>query len=116
LHVACKVTTRDYGLKHLIVQHTSKKYLPIYLSRIRPPMRLRASFKLEVTHFLIFGSRAWARIPYEKRKALDPQSTDCIFFLYLDGVKGYRLIDLSSDWIIIEHSVKFKESVSHVPQ
>jgi hypothetical protein len=31
-------------------------------------------------------------------------------------VKGYRLIDLSSDRLIIEHSVQFEESVSHVPQ
>ena len=32
------------------------------------------------------------------------------------GVKGYRIIDLSSDRLIIERSVQFKESVSHVPQ
>jgi hypothetical protein len=31
-------------------------------------------------------------------------------------VKGYRLIDLSSDHLIIERSVQFEESVSHVPQ
>jgi hypothetical protein len=31
-------------------------------------------------------------------------------------VKGYRLIYLSSDQLIIERSVQFKESVSHVPQ
>jgi hypothetical protein len=31
-------------------------------------------------------------------------------------VKGYKLIDLSLDWLIIEHSVQFEESVSHVPQ
>jgi hypothetical protein len=31
-------------------------------------------------------------------------------------VKGYRLIDISSDWIIIDRSVQFKESVLHVPQ
>jgi hypothetical protein len=31
-------------------------------------------------------------------------------------VKGYRLIDLSSDRLIIEHSVQFEESVSHAPQ
>jgi hypothetical protein len=31
-------------------------------------------------------------------------------------VKGYRLIDISLDQFIIEHSVQFKESVSHVPQ
>jgi hypothetical protein len=28
--------------------------------------------KLEVTHFCIFDSRVWTRIPSEKRKALDP--------------------------------------------
>jgi hypothetical protein len=31
-------------------------------------------------------------------------------------VKGYRLIDISLDWLIIERSVQFEESVSHVPQ
>ena len=68
-----------------------------------------------MTHFCIFGSRAWARIPSEKRKALDPQRTECIFVGYLDDVKGYRLIDLSSDRLIIERSVQFEESVLHVP-
>ena len=68
-----------------------------------------------MTHFRIFGSRAWARILSEKRKALDPQSIECIFVGYLNSVKGYRLIDLSSDWLIIERSVQFEESVLHVP-
>jgi hypothetical protein len=30
-------------------------------------------------------------------------------------VKGYRLIDLSIDQLIIEHSVQFEESLSHAP-
>jgi hypothetical protein len=70
----------------------------------------------ESDHFCIFGSRAWAQIPSEKRKALDPQSTECIFVGYLDDVKGYMLIDLSSDQLIIERSVQFEESVLHAPQ
>jgi hypothetical protein len=82
----------------------------------KTPYEAWSGLKPEVTHFHIFGSRAWARIPSEKRKALDPQSTECIFVGYPDGVKGYRLIDLSSDRLIIEHSVQFEESVSHVPQ
>eukprot|EP00253_Pinus_taeda_P024817 PITA_24817 len=40
--------------------------------------------KPEVTHFHVFGSRAWARIPSEKRKALDPQRIECIFVGYPD--------------------------------
>jgi hypothetical protein len=63
----------------------------------KTPYEAWSGLKLEVTHFHIFGSRAWAQIPSEKRKALDPQSTECIFVGYPDGVKGYRLIDLSSD-------------------
>jgi hypothetical protein len=80
------------------------------------PYEAWSGLKSKVTHFHIFGSHAWACIPSEKRKALDPQRTECIFVGYPDGLKGYHLIDLSSDRLIIEHSVQFKESVSHVPQ
>jgi hypothetical protein len=38
----------------------------------KTPYESWSGLKLEVTHFCIFGSRAWARIPYENRKALDP--------------------------------------------
>jgi hypothetical protein len=38
----------------------------------KTPYEAWSGLKLEVTHFHIFGSRAWAMIPYEKRKALDP--------------------------------------------
>jgi transposase InsO family protein len=38
--------------------------------------------KPKVSHFRIFGSRAWAHIPTYKRKDLEPQSVECIFFGY----------------------------------
>jgi hypothetical protein len=67
-----------------------------------------STLKLEVTHFHIFDSCAWDRILFEKRKALDPQSIECIFVGYPNSVKGYILIDLSLDHLIIEKSVQFK--------
>jgi hypothetical protein len=82
----------------------------------KTPYEAWSGLKLEVTHFCIFDSRAWARIPSEKRKELDPHRKECIFVGYHDGVKGYRLIDISSDHLIIKRSVQFEESVSHVPQ
>jgi hypothetical protein len=80
------------------------------------PFRAWTNNKLEVTHFHVFSSRAWAQIPSEKRKALDPQSNTCIFVGYPYGVKGYRFIDPSMDQLIIERSVQFEESISHAPQ
>ena len=35
-----------------------------------------------VSNFKIFGTRAWVRIPSEKRKALKPQSKECIMVGY----------------------------------
>jgi hypothetical protein len=74
-----------------------------------------ASDKADVTHFRIFGSRALTHIPFEKRKDLDPHSTPCIFVGYPDDVKGYKLIDPSTDRLIIEHIVQFEESPLPAP-
>jgi hypothetical protein len=82
----------------------------------KTPYEAWTGLKPEMTHFRIFDSHAWARIHSRKRKALDPQSIECIFVGYPDGVKGYRLIDISLDRLIIERSVQFEESFSHVPQ
>ena len=60
--------------------------------------------------FCIFGPRAWARIPIDKMKDLKPQSKECTCVGYLDGVKGYRLLDLSTKQLFIERSVYFDES------
>jgi hypothetical protein len=42
----------------------------------KTPYEAWSGLQPEVIHFHIFGSRAWARIPSEKRKALDPKSTE----------------------------------------
>ena len=60
-----------------------------------------SSIKPDVSHFRVFGSEAWAHIPDEKHKALEPKSEKCIFVGYSEDVKGYRLIPLNSKNIII---------------
>jgi hypothetical protein len=42
----------------------------------KTPYEAWRGLKPEVNQFHIFGSCAWARIPFEKRKALDPHSTE----------------------------------------
>ena len=58
------------------------------------PFEAWSGHKLDVTHFRIFGSRAWDRIPIEKKKALQPQSQECLFVGYSEDSKGYKLINL----------------------
>jgi hypothetical protein len=57
--------------------------------------------KLDVSHFLVFGIIAWAHIPNEKRKALQPKSEKCIFVGYSKHVNGYRLLQPHCNEIII---------------
>eukprot|EP00253_Pinus_taeda_P017626 PITA_17626 len=57
-------------------------------------------------------SEAWAHIPDEKHKALEPRSEKCIFVRYSEDVKGYRLIPFKSKNVIIRRDVKFDENIS----
>ena len=45
----------------------------------------------------------------EKRKALQPQSKECLFVGYSEDSKGYKLINLSNNKSFIEISVQFQE-------
>jgi hypothetical protein len=67
--------------------------------------------KPDVSHFRVFGSIAWAHIPDEKRKALQPKSEKCIFVGYSEYVKGYRLLQPHCNEIIIRRYVKFDENL-----
>ena len=73
------------------------------------PFEAWSGHKLDVTHFRIFGSKAWDRIPTEKRKALQPQIQKCLFFGYSEYSKGYKPIKLSTNKSFIERSVQFQE-------
>jgi hypothetical protein len=66
---------------------------------------------LDVSHFHVFGSIAWAHISDEKIKSLQPKSEKCIFFGYFEYVKGYRHIQTHCNEIIIKRDVKFYENI-----
>ena len=42
----------------------------------KTPFEAWSGHKPNVSHFMVFGSNAWARIPPEKRKALKPKIKD----------------------------------------
>eukprot|EP00253_Pinus_taeda_P008546 PITA_08546 len=76
------------------------------------PEEAWSSIKPDVSHFRIFGSEAWAHIPDEKHKALEPKSEKCTFVGYSEDVKGYRLIPFKSKNVIIRRDVKIDENKS----
>ena len=80
-----------------IVNHTPTKVL-----KNITPKEAWSSIKLDVSHFHVFGSEAWAHIPDEKHKALEPKSESCISFGYFEDVKGYRLFPLTSKMLSLE--------------
>ena len=65
-----------------IVNHTPTKAL-----KNITPKEAWSSIKRDVSHFRVFGSEAWAHIPDEKHKALEPKSEKCIFVGYFEDVK-----------------------------
>jgi hypothetical protein len=79
---------------HLTVLTTFIMNLLTYFSRIGLPLRHgeTTNWKSPTSEYL---DHAWAHVPSEKRKALYPQRTACIFVGYPNGVKGYMLIDPS---------------------
>ena len=70
--------------------------------------------KLDVLNLRVFGSTAWARIPLDKRRDLQPQSIECMFIRYPDEYKGFKLLDIKKLYIIIERSVMFDEPLQEV--
>ena len=51
------------------------------------PFESWSGHKPDVSHFGIFGSRAWDRITLDKRRDLEPQRQECIFFGYYEVSK-----------------------------
>ena len=60
------------------------------------PYEAWSGHKPNVSHFRVFGSKAWARIPFVKRKALQPQRKESIMVGYAEYAKGCKLFDPSS--------------------
>ena len=69
--------------------------------------------KPNVSHLRVFGSKAWAIIPYDKRKSFQPQSSECILLGYTDDEKYYKFMDIVTRICSIEHTVQFNEELLH---
>ena len=62
--------------------------VPHYSIKGKTPFEAYFGHKPDVSNFKVFGSTAWARIPLDRRKSLQPRSIECIFIGYLEESKG----------------------------
>ena len=59
--------------------------------------------KPHIGYFKVFVCIAWAHIPNEKRKKLEPKSHKCLFMGYSEESKAYRLYDSTTNrYLLVE--------------
>ena len=75
----------------------------------KTPFEAWSGHKPNFSHFIVFGSKAWAGIPPEKRKELKPQINEHIMVGCSKYENGYNLFDRSSHKTFIERVVQFEE-------
>jgi hypothetical protein len=57
----------------------------------------------------IFGCRAYAHVPSQKRTKLDKKAVPLVFVSYAQESKGFRLLNPSDNTILLSRDVKFDE-------
>ena len=88
--------------------------MPHSSTKGKTPFEAYFGHKPNVLNLRVFGSTTWARIPLDKRRALQPQSIGCLFIGYIDESKCLNLLYIKKIYIIIEISVKFDEPLQEV--
>ncbi len=66
----------------------------------KTPQEAWTGAKLDVSHLRVFGCKAFAHIPNEKRSKLESKSIPCVFLGYCEGTKAYRLMCVETKRII----------------
>ena len=62
----------------------------------KTPFEAYFGHKPDVSNLRVFRSTAWARILLDKRRALQPQSIECMFIGYPDEYKGFNLLYINT--------------------
>ncbi len=67
-----------------------------------------------MSHLRVFGCKAFAHVPDEKRTKLESKSMPCVFLGYYEGTKAYRLMCVKTKRIIKSRHVVFIEGSKEI--
>jgi hypothetical protein len=75
----------------------------------KTPQEAWSGRKPDVFHLRVFGYKAFAHVPNEKRTKLKSKSMPCVFFGYYEGTKAYCLMCVETKRIVKSRDVVFIE-------
>ncbi|GKB97018.1 retrovirus-related pol polyprotein from transposon TNT 1-94 [Tanacetum coccineum] len=76
---------------------------------LKTPMEMWTGKPVNYSDLHIFRSHVYMMYNTQETTKLDPKSRKCLFLGYADGVKGYRLWDLTAHKVVISRDVFFME-------
>jgi hypothetical protein len=86
-----------------------KNQCPIKVLESKTPQEAWTDGKLDVSHLRVFGCKAFAHIPDEKKSKLESKSMPCVFLGYCEGTKTYHSMCVETKRIIKGRDVVFLE-------
>jgi hypothetical protein len=91
-----------------------KNRCPTKALESKTPQEAWTNRKPDVSHLRVFGCKAFAHIPNEKKSKLKSKSMPCVFLEYCEGTKAYCLMCVETKRIIKSQDVTFLEGIEKV--
>ena len=75
----------------------------------KTPFQVLFVFKPAVSHFRVFGCKAFVHVAKENRNKLDSKAIKCTFIRYYSEYKAYKMFDPSDHKVFVSRYVVFHE-------
>lgn len=83
--------------------------LPNSANRQKCPDEIWFGYAPNMNKFKVFGCKAYAHVPNQKRTKLEMKSSKCIFIGFPENTKAYKLYNKSTKKVVISRDVVFFE-------